>query len=186
MSIFWAILLFLLALGFWSLTFFGLPGNWLIVGAAAIYAWCAPAAEPGALWWSVVIALLVLAACGEVIEFLAGSLGAAQSGGSKRGAVLALAGSLVGAIAGAVIGFPVPVVGPVIGILLFASGGALAGAMLGEQWKGRDLQHSWQVGKAAFWGRLLGTLGKSLCGSVMVALLLLALVISHVAGAGQV
>ena len=60
-------------------------------------------------------------------------------------------------------------VGSVVAAVLFAAIGALLGAMLGEQWKGRELGESWQIGQAAFWGRLLGTLAKSLIGLVMVA-----------------
>ena len=33
-------------------------------------------------------------------------------------------------------------------------------AMLGEEWKGRTLNESTQVGAAAFIGRILGTIGK--------------------------
>ena len=46
------------------------------------------------------------------------------------------------------------------------------GAMLGECWKGRSLDTSWQVGQAAFWGRLLGTAGKLTAGAAIVAVIL--------------
>jgi hypothetical protein len=69
------------------------------------------------------------------------------------------------------------VLGPIVGAVLFAGLGALAGAVLGERWKGRDLEESLRVGEAAFWSRLLGTLGKSLIGAVMVVLVLAAVLV---------
>jgi uncharacterized protein YqgC (DUF456 family) len=86
-------------------------------------------------------------------------------------------GSLAGGVIGAFVGLPIPLVGSVIAILLFASVGALAGAMLGEWWKGRDWDKRWQVGRAAFWGRLLGTVGKLYLGSVIVVVVLAALLL---------
>ena len=159
----------------WGLTLFNLPGNWLMVTAAVLYAAVGPADSRLAIGWPVVIAVLLLAALGELVEFLAGAALATQAGGSKRSAALALLGSLGGGVLGAVVGVPIPIVGSLVGALLFAGAGALGGAMLGEYWKGRPLEHGWNVGKAAFWGRLLGTLGKVLTGSVIVVVCLLAL-----------
>jgi hypothetical protein len=48
--------------------------------------------------------------------------------------------------------------------------------MLGELWAGKNLDASWRIGQAAFWGRLAGTLGKMLVGIVMVAVVVVALV----------
>ena len=85
---------------------------------------------------------------------------------------MALAGSLAGSLLGAVIGLPIPLIGSVIAIVLGAALGALGGAMLGEYWKGRTLDIGWQVGQAAFWGRLLGTAGKLTVGAAIVAVAL--------------
>jgi hypothetical protein len=57
---------------------------------------------------------------------------------------------------------PIPVIGSVVAAVLFAGLGAMAGAILGEVSAGQRLDTSWQIGKAAFWGRLAGTLGKML------------------------
>ncbi len=78
---------------------------------------------------------------------------------------------------GIFLGIPIPVLGPIVGALLCAGSGDLVGAMIGEVWAGRTLGESWQIGKVAFWGRLFGTLGKILIGSVMVAVVLAALVV---------
>jgi len=175
MIVFWAVLLVVLLLIGWGLTVIGMPGNWLIVVATAVYAWLVPPDSALALGWPVVLLILGLAVLGEVLESLASAFGAAKGGGSKRAAVLALAGSIIGGIAGLFVGVPIPVVGSLFAALLFGGLGALAGAMVGETWKGRDLDESWRVGKAAFWGRLLGTLTKSITGSVMVVVTVVAL-----------
>ena len=54
---------------------FGLPGTFLIVAAALVYAWATGFA---AVTWSTVGWLALLAAIGEGIEFVAGSAGAAS------------------------------------------------------------------------------------------------------------
>jgi uncharacterized protein YqgC (DUF456 family) len=84
-------------------------------------------------------------------------------------------GGAVGAFVG--IGLPIPVVGSVVGVLLFASLGALVGAVVGEKWKGRDWKASLHVGHGAFWGRLLGTLGKIWVGFLIVVVAVAALLL---------
>jgi uncharacterized protein YqgC (DUF456 family) len=176
MSVFWACVLVIVLLVGWILNVFGLPGNWTSFGAVAIYAYVIPPDHRVWVSWWVVVAVLVLAILGEMVETFASAAGAAKMGGSRRGAVLAIIGSFVGGIAGVFIGFPIPVVGSLIAVILFASVGALGGAMLGEYWKGRDWDTTWRVGEAAFWGRLLGTVGKIALGSVIVVLVVFALV----------
>jgi uncharacterized protein YqgC (DUF456 family) len=163
-----------LALG-WLLTLVGMPGNWLIVGSAALYAVLRTPDAPMSLNLITVGVLAGMAALGEVLETAAGAAGVARVGGSKRSAALALMGSLVGGIVGMFVGLPVPLVGSLLAAVVFAGLGALVGAMLGENWKGRGMGQSWEVGKAAFWGRLFGTLAKTLVASAMVAVCLAAL-----------
>jgi uncharacterized protein YqgC (DUF456 family) len=168
MSVLAAVLLGIVLLVSWLAQVVGLPGNWLIVAAAAIYAWLAPADSTLALGWRVVAILVAIALVGELLEFLAGALGARSAGGSRRGTVLAIVGSLVGGVVGLFVGVPIPVIGSLVSAVLFGGLGALAGAMLGETWKGRDFDTSLQVGKAAFIGRLLGTVAKVAVCTLMV------------------
>ena len=176
-SLLWAFLLVVILLVGWALTLLSLPGNWLIVAAVTAYVLVVPAESPVGVGWGVAVALVFLAAVGEVLEFLAGALGAAKAGGSRRGAVLALAGSLVGGIAGLFFGTPIPVVGPLLVAVLLAGAGAFIGAVLGERWKGRGFDDAWKVGKAAFWGRLLGTVAKAVIGAAMVGVTIAALLV---------
>jgi hypothetical protein len=177
MYVFFALLLILVLLACWPLTLFGLPGNWLMAAATAVYAWLVPAQSRAALGWKTIVALVVLAALGELVEILASALGMAKAGGSRRGALLALAGSVVGGIVGIFVGVPIPVVGSIVAAVLFAGLGAAAGAALGETWARRDAGTSWRIAKLAFWGRLAGTLGKIVLGAVMIVVVVAALVL---------
>lgn len=170
-----AVLLVAVSFVCWALNVIGLPGNWLVVTLAALYAYFMPDERRLDISLATVVGLVALAALGEVIEFLAGALGASKAGGSKRGAALALVGSLLGGIIGVFV--PIPVVGQILGPIVCASIGALVGAVLGEQWKGRDFDTSMNIGHAAFWGRLLGTLGKILVGCLMLVLILVSLLV---------
>jgi uncharacterized protein YqgC (DUF456 family) len=168
------LLLALVATG-WCLTLVGLPGNWLIVIVTVVYGLLVPAEWRTAIGWPVMLLVAALAGIGELLEFAASAVGTTQAGGSKRSAALALIGSIAGGLVGAFVGLPIPIVGTVIGALLFAASGAMAGAVIGESWKGRTFDEGMEVGKAAFWGRLFGTLGKIFMGSVMVAVVVVAL-----------
>jgi uncharacterized protein YqgC (DUF456 family) len=166
-----------LAVTGWIANVLGLPGNWLIV-AVAIGSWWL-AAQESRIYVSLlpVIAIVLAALLGELLEFIAGALGASRMGGSKRGTLLAIGGSIAGAIVGLFFGtlIPVPIVGPVLVSLLLGAGGAFAGAVTGERWAGKDWDASIQIGNAAFWGRLLGTVGKAVCGTIAVGILLAAI-----------
>jgi len=176
LTIFLALLLILVLLACLALTLFGLPGNWLILAVTVVYACLKPAGSPAAIGWKPIAILFVIAVLGEIVELLAATMGTAKAGGSRRGAALALAGSIIGAVVGIFVGIPVPVVGPILAAFLFAGLGALAGAMLGEFWAGKDWHASWRIGKAAFRGRLAGTLAKMSLGVLMVAVVVVALV----------
>jgi len=173
----WLIVLCLIVLAGWLMTLFTLPGNWVMVAAAAAFAYFGPEESRFEIGWPVVLSLAVMATLGEIVEFAAGALGGAKSGGSKRSGVLAVLGSIAGAVIGAIVGIPVPVVGSIVGIVLFAGLGALGGAMLGESWKGKKLGESWQTGQAAFWGRILGSVAKIVIATIMAVLTVAAAVL---------
>src|SRR5215208_6744618 len=147
MSFVWAVLFVLAVLVCWFMNLLGLPGNWLIVAAAALYAWLIPPDTRAAIGWPAVGVMTGLAVLGEVAEFAAGAAGVKKLGGSWTGAILALIGSAVGAIAGMVVGVPVPVVGSLVAAVLFGGLGALGGAVLGETLRGRSLDASLRIGK---------------------------------------
>lgn len=165
----------------WVLTLFSLPGNWLIVGGAAVYWLLVPEDWRVALGSTTLIALVVLALFGELAELLCGSAGVRQTGGSRRAALLSVIGSLLGTIPGAfvggLLGSVIPVFGTVIGVVLGACVGAMAGAMLGEAWKGTNFDQSMRIGMGAFIGRLFGTVIKLAVASAMVTVTVAALIL---------
>ena len=176
MNILAAMALALLVVAGWFAQLVGLPGNWLIVAVVAAYAWWIPPDASTAIGFDTVIALIALAVIGELAEFAAAALGVTRAGGSRRGAVLALVGSMIGGVVGLFVGLPIPIVGSLAAAIVFGGLGALAGAILGESWKGRDFDSSLEIGKAAFIGRVLGTVAKLIVGTIMVVVTFGALV----------
>lgn len=170
-----AMVLLIAAVGMgWVLTLLSMPGNWLMVAAAAAYAWLGPQSGVLQIHWKVVLALVVLAVIGEILEFIAGVVGARRAGGSRRSAYYSLFGSLIGAVGGATVGIPVPVLGSAVGAVVGGAVGAFAGAAYAEYSLGLSNEQSMKVGKAAFWGRLLGTGAKTLIGTVMAVVVVVA------------
>src|SRR5215813_11687850 len=91
-----AVLLVLVCIAAWLTNLLTLPGNWFVVGLAALFAWWFPADASRGILWKTVIILVVLAVVGEVIEFVAGAAGAAKQGASMRAVALSLVGAFVG------------------------------------------------------------------------------------------
>ena len=164
-----ALLLFVCNAAGFVLNFASLPGNWLIVIATGLFCFFAQSAQHTVSLF-VVGLLLFLAIFGEILEFAAGTAGAAKQGASRRAMVLSVVGSMVGSIVGALMGIPIPIVGSAVAAILGGAVGAAAGAAIGEDWKGRDWEGSVEVGAAAFAGRILGTIGKLAVGGIMLVL----------------
>jgi len=155
------VLLFSVCLAALISLLFGIPGTFVIVGAALVYAWATGFA---AVHWSTLGWLVLLAFAGEGIEFVAASVAAAGTQPSRRAAVAALVGGIVGGIIGTPFLFGV-------GSLLGALAGAFAGAALAVLTEGRGPVAAWTTGLAALRGRLLGFVCKSAIAVVMLVLL---------------
>lgn len=154
-------LLFVVCLLALASLLFGLPGTFLIVVAALVYAW---ATSFSAVQWSTIVWLGLLALVGEGIEFVASGVGAAGARPSRRVSVAALAGGLVGGLVGTPFLFGI---GSLLGALL----GAFAGAALAVASEGGSLGSAFTTGLAASRGRLLGFVLKSAIAVVMCVLL---------------
>ena len=169
---FWAVLFVLLNFCALLTNLITLPGNWIIAALTVLFALLVRnSAGEGLNWWCVGV-IVGLAVLGEVIEIAAGAAGAAKSGGSRRGMVLAVVGAMAGSITGAFLGtsIPVPLIGNLIGAVLGGAVGAFGGAYTGEYWKGKNESERLAVGKAAMIGRVLGTVGKLGIGAIMVVI----------------
>ncbi len=162
----------LLALTGLAITIVGLPGPWMLVAIGAVMTFYFSDSRLPAMSIFAFACIVGIAGLGELIEFVAGAAGVKKTGGSRRAAALAIVGSIVGAIVGLFVGTPVPVIGSVVVSLLLGGLGAFTGAVLGERWKGRVWDDSIAVGKAAFWGRLAGTLGKVICAATIMSVVI--------------
>lgn len=156
---------------------FTLPGLWLMLGAAAVYALLTHGAYLG---FKSLVALLALALLSEAAEFFLGGSGAKKAGASGWGIAGALLGGLVGGIF--LTGFiPIPVVGTIIGICL----GSFAGAFTIEVIMGKPVHQSFHIGVGAFKGRLYGIASKLAIGIVMFGITIPAAFPHHVARASR-
>ena len=139
---------------------FGLPGTWVIVAAALVYAWATGFAG---VTWGTIGWLGGLAVVGEGIEFLASSAAATGARPSRR----VFAGTLLGSFAGGLLGVPF-LFG--IGALFGALAGAFAGAAVAVASEGGDRGAALSTGFAAMRGRLLGFVLKAAVAVLMVLL----------------
>ncbi len=143
-----------------AILFVNMPGLWLMVLAAAVYA---VVAKPPLNFHrlEMIFVLLGLALMAEVIDFFAAGAGAKRAGGTRRG----LWGAIIGGLAGAIVGsFVLPVVFTLVGVCI----GTFLGAFLGEVSGGKEIGQSVRIGAHATAGRLAGTLLKLLFGVVML------------------
>ena len=102
----------------------GLPGTWVIVVGGLLYTLIYPFDAGATSAIGVVLTLIGLAAFGEVMEFLIGTLGSKPLKVSNGAIICAFIGGIIGAL----VGVPVFLVGALIGIFL----GAFVGAFVYE------------------------------------------------------
>src|SRR5919204_358015 len=122
----------------------GLPGTWLMVGAAVAYPILTNDNSVGVVTMA---GTGVLALIGEVIEFSLAGRYARKYGGSRR----AEWGAILGGMVGAFVGVPVPIVGPIIG----AFAGAFIGALVFEYSRGSGAHAATRVATGALIGRVV-------------------------------
>jgi uncharacterized protein YqgC (DUF456 family) len=160
----WVYFLLLLATDVCGLVLaaYTLPGLWLMLAAAAAYAWLTHAWFIGE---KTLIALFLFALLAELVELTFGGAGAKKKGASRWG----IAGSLIGAVVGGIFLtgiIPIPVAGTIIGICL----GSFLGAFAVEFVLGTPLHQSLQIGVGAAKGRFTGIVGKVAIGTMMFVL----------------
>ena len=141
----------------------GLPGIWLIVGAVALYN---PLTGTEAVGTATIVAILILAAIAEAIEFTLAARYTKQYGGSRRAGW----GAILGGIVGAIVGVPIPVIGSVIGAFV----GSFVGALLAEWSRGTKTGAATRVATGALIGRVMATAAKVAIGMMMAVWTLVA------------
>lgn len=152
------------------LTPVGVPGAWMLIGlAGTVDVTSMLFGRDDTLPFGVqgLAVAVAAAALGEVLEFVAGALGAKAGGASRAGMVGSMIGGFVGVIAGTLM-VPVPVVGSVVGALA----GVAVGAAVGEiAFHGRTARDAVRPAAGAAVGRVIGSLAKIPCSLVVWAAL---------------
>jgi uncharacterized protein YqgC (DUF456 family) len=138
---------------------FTLPGLWLMLAAAAGYAFLTGGHYLGE---KSLIVLLILALGAEIAEFVLGGAGAKKAGASKWGIVGGILGGILGGLFLTAL-IPIPVLGTIIGICL----GSFAGAFGIELIMGQPVAQSVRIGYGAAKGRFLGIVNKVAIGLLM-------------------
>ncbi len=156
------VLLFLVMLGAIGVIIFGLPGTWIILLSALVFAIFTDFVH--ITFW-VIVLLLIMAATAEGIELLAVMYGAKRFGASRRATIAAV----VGAIMGAILLSPLMLV---IGALIGAFVGAFIGAFLVEYLVEKDLGKAASTGFGALLGKLGGTIAKAAIAVGMSAIII--------------
>src|SRR5215218_2289013 len=141
----------------------GLPGTWIMIGAAIGYD-ALMAGDP--VGWFTIGATMVLAAIAEVFEFTLSTRYTRRYGGSRRAGW----GAIIGGIVGAIVGVPVPIVGPMLG----AFAGSFLGALAFEYTRGVGGGAATRVATGALLGRVAAVAVKAAIGCMMAAWVLLA------------
>jgi uncharacterized protein YqgC (DUF456 family) len=141
---------------------FGLPGNFIILGASILFGWYGGFKE---VTLTTLIVLLALALLGELIEFIVGILGAKKYKSSNK----AIVGSIVFGIIGGILGIPFFLgIGAVIGAFI----GAFVGAFFVEFVLQKNVDRAMKSGWGAFLGRLAGAFFKGAIGVTMVVIVI--------------
>ena len=171
-------LLMLFCAGFLLISLAGVPGNWLMIGSSLLFDWLVIRDQDVFVLWTV-IAVVAIAVIGELIEIIAGALGAKKFGGTKRASIGALLGAVLGAILGTIFLAFIPIIGTIIGAVF----GAFSCATLMELSGGRTRQESIRAGQGAALGHMTGNLTKFGLGCVIWIILLVAVIVPNTAAA---
>jgi hypothetical protein len=139
LSVTYQVLLCLLLAGGVAMVLFTLPGTWLIAVAAFLYSLVRD--FDASSDWIVLVWLAVLALIGEVVEFVASTLGPKKVE-VPTGAIVC---SIIGGIIGAIIGVPVFLIGAVLGLLIGTFLGALVYTLVKDGRVRVALRHAWAV-----------------------------------------
>lgn len=137
----------------------GLPGTWIMIGAAIGYDALVGGNPIG---WVTIVATVVLAVIAEIFEFTLSTRYTKKYGGSRRAGW----GAIIGGIVGALVGVPVPIIGSVIGAFV----GSFAGALVAEYTRREATAGTaTRVATGALIGRVVAAAMKTGMGVVIAA-----------------
>lgn len=152
----WLLVALLMAAGLAGTILPALPGTVLIYAGILLGAWIDHFSRIGPVTLIVTGLLMVLA---QVLDYVAGLLGAKQAGASRQALIGAMLGTVVGLFMGLVGVFFMP----------------LVGAVIGEYWARQHGTQSIKVGLYTWAGIMVGLLGKIVIAFVMIGVFVIAL-----------
>jgi uncharacterized protein YqgC (DUF456 family) len=152
------VIVVLLLLGSVGMTLIGMPGNVLILLIALGYGYLENFAH---INLQVLLILLGALVAGELVEAVAGAIGAKKEKASKRAVFAAFFGGLVGGIIGTGV---IPVIGSIAGAIL----GGFAGSYLAEYSKSKDPDQASRVAQSVIKGQILGLVVKIAIATGMI------------------
>lgn len=132
-----------------------LPSTPLIFAGMLLAGWLDHFQHTGWITFTVLGVLVVLS---QLLDFIAGSLGAQKAGASPQ----AVWGALIGSLLGILGGLPGLLIGPFLG------------AAVGEFWARQDALQAGKVGIAAMLGFILGAVAKVAAALAMLGIFALA------------
>ncbi|CUH96252.1 hypothetical protein P22_2342 [Propionispora sp. 2/2-37] len=147
-----------LLIGGLGLNILALPGNTFLFIVALVYGFYEGFVHINT---TILAALLGAVVLGELIELVAGALGAKKEKASKRAIVSAVVGAILGGIVGTTV---LPVLGSIFG----AIGGSFIASYLAEYSKQADLDKARRVARSVMSGQILGMIIKLIVGIGMV------------------
>jgi uncharacterized protein YqgC (DUF456 family) len=151
----------LFVLGGIVMTAIGLPGNTLILLTGLAYGYYDHFEN---IDYAILVIVFGIYIIGEIIEFVAGLMGAKKEKASKRAMLAPLIGTIVGGIWGTAL---LPIIGSLLGALL----GAYAVTFLAEYSKTKDIAQAKRVAKGVVKGQVFGIMIKSATAVSMAILL---------------
>ncbi|MGI6092884.1 MAG: DUF456 domain-containing protein [Veillonellaceae bacterium] len=146
-----------------GLTLINLPGNIVILLLALGYA-----VYDGFIHitFQTLFIVFTLFIAGEVVEFIAGAVGAKKEKASSRAMLAAVVGAIIGGIIGTGL---LPVIGSVLGAIT----GAYGASYIAEYSKAGNAEHARRVGISVMKGQAVGMIFKIVMAVGMVALIVL-------------
>jgi len=153
----WALVVILFVAGVAGTILPALPGTLMIFLAFLLGAWID---NFQVIETSTVIIAGVICVVAQVLDYVAGILGAKKAGASKE----AIIGALIGTVAGVLSGF--------VGLLFFP----LLGAFVGEYIAISDVRRAGNVGVATWLGMLIGAVLKLVLAFTTIGLFIFALI----------
>jgi len=71
-----AVLLVLFSAGCWALNLFSIPGNWIMIALATLFAWLMPTGEGQGISWEIIGTIVIVGLLAELVEFAASAVAA--------------------------------------------------------------------------------------------------------------